>query len=329
MTGAAAHAVFQPVTSASAAKNAFAEDVRRAFASRPFRIPSQYLYDDLGSSLFEAICHLPWYPITRAEKGLLRRRAPEIFEQRPRPLTIVELGCGTGEKLDLLLDAWDGGDEHLAVTLIDISAAALRQSARLIAARGPVRVTCHHALYEEGLARTSSEQGRSRLILFLGSNLGNFEPADGKRFLRMLGSVLAPRDALLLGVDLVKPEPTLQLAYDDPLGVTAAFNLNLLSRMNLELGGDFDLSSFEHVARWDARRQRVEMHLLSRSRQTVTVREAGCTVTLEAGETLWTESSYKYTAAGIEEMLYDAGLEVSEMWTDEDAAFALMLCSRA
>jgi L-histidine N-alpha-methyltransferase len=275
---------------ANAARKAFAADVRLGLAERPRRVPSQYLYDALGSSLFEAICHLPWYPITRAEKGLLHRHAPAILASAARPLTIVELGCGTGEKLDLLLDAWDAGYDRLSVALVDISAAALQQSARLIAARGPARVTCHHMLYEEGLVRTTGDSAGGRLILFLGSNLGNFDPDDARRFLRGVCEALSPRDLLLLGVDLVKPEPVLRLAYDDPLGVTAAFNLNLLARMNRELRANFDLGAFSHRAAWNAAHHRVEMHLVSRSRQAVAVPESACAVAFEAGESLWTET---------------------------------------
>lgn len=314
---------------AQVARRQFASDVKAGLSSPPFRIPSQYLYDALGSSLFEAICHLPWYPITRAEKALLRRHAPSILERSPRPLAIVELGCGTGEKLDMLLDAWDEPYDRLAVTLIDVSAAALQQSARLIAARGPARVTCHQLLYEDGLARTAHEKQGGRLILFLGSNLGNFHPDEARRFLRSVRATLSPRDLLLLGVDLVKPEPVLHLAYDDPLGVTAAFNLNVLARMNRELRANFDLGAFRHRAAWNAAHHRVEMHLVSRSRQVVTVREAECTARFEPGDTLWTESSYKYTQAGIEEMLGDAGLAVSGTWADKEAAFTLLLAGRA
>jgi len=314
---------------ADAARRAFADDVRRGLAERPRRIPSQYLYDALGSSLFEAICHLPWYPITRAEKGLLHRHAPAILARAARPLTIVELGCGTGEKLDLLLDAWDTGYERLSIALVDISAAALQQSARLIAARGPAHVACHQVLYEEGLARTTRKSAGGRLVLFLGSNLGNFDADDAGRFLLSVRDGLSSSDLLVLGVDLVKPEPILRLAYDDPLGVTAAFNLNLLARINRELRANIDLGAFRHRAAWNAAHHRVEMHLVSRLRQTVTIREAGCTVTLEPGESLWTESSHKYTRTGIAGMLRDAGLDVSETWIDNEAAFALLLCSRA
>jgi L-histidine Nalpha-methyltransferase len=306
-------------------RTAFAADARRGLAGRPFRIPSHYLYDALGSSLFEAICHLPWYPISRAEKGLLLRHAPAILASAARPLTIVELGCGTGEKLALLLDAWREPPERLTVTLVDVSAAALQQSARLIASRGAARVVCHQTLYEDGVARATADHAGGRLILFLGSNLGNFDPEAACRFLQRLRVSLAPQDLLLLGVDLVKPEADLLLAYDDPLGVTAAFNLNVLARMNRELGAGFDLRGFEHRAVWRPDASRVEMHLVSRRLQRVTVPEAGCSATFEAGDTLWTENSYKYTTAGIEAILRDAGLRLSEMWLHDEAQFALLL----
>lgn len=308
---------------------AFADDVRRGFSSRPFRLPPHYLYDDLGSSLFEAICHLPWYPITRAEKNLLHRNAATILQSAGRPLTIVELGCGTGEKLDLLLDAWDEEHGELAVALIDVSAAALRQSARLIASRGSARVTCHQALYEVGLAQTAGDGTRRRLVLFLGSNIGNFDPAEAECFLREVARSLGPRDALLMGVDLVKPESVLRLAYDDPLGVTAAFNLNVLSRMNHELDADFDLRAFQHQALWNPEHQRVEMHLVSRCGQVVNVPAARLAVAFEAGDTIWTESSYKYSLSGIEEMLRRANLTATQRWIDLDAGFALVLGARS
>jgi len=329
MARSAAPTVVPAETDAERLRAAFAADAARGLSRRPFTMPSQYLYDDLGSSLFEAICHLPWYPITRAEKGLLARHAPAILRAAGRPLTIVELGCGTGEKLDLLLDAWDSEHGDLKVTLIDISAAALRQSARLIASRGAARVLCLQALYEDGLQQTAGDSSRGRLVLFLGSNLGNFDLRDAAAFLQRLGAGLGSGDSLLLGVDLVKPEPVLQLAYDDPLGVTAAFNLNVLSRMNRELGADFDLAGFAHRVAWDPERQRVEMHLVSRRRQAVNVEGAGCRVDFEPGESIWTESSYKYTLGGIQRMLREAGLVISAAWTDDEAAFALLLCGRA
>jgi L-histidine Nalpha-methyltransferase len=303
----------------------FASDVRRGLSGRPFRIPSHYLYDALGSSLFEAICHLPWYPITRAEKGLLLRHAQTILARASRPLTVVELGCGTGEKLDLLLDAWHEPAERLSITLIDVSAAALQRSARLIASRGAARVVCHQMQYEAGVERATADRAGGRLFLFLGSNLGNFDSEAAGGFLRRLGAAMSPRDLLLLGVDLVKPEADLLFAYDDPLGVTAAFNLNLLARMNRELGANFDLRGFGHRAVWRPDEGRVEMHLVSRQLQRVTVPEAGCSATFEAGESLWTENSYKYTVAGITALLRDAGLALSEMWVDTAAHFALLL----
>jgi L-histidine Nalpha-methyltransferase len=306
-------------------RRVFAADVRRGFAMRPVRIPSHYLYDALGSSLFEAICHLPWYPITRAEKGLLREHAASILARAPRPLTIVELGCGTGEKLDLLLDAWNAPFDQLSVTLVDVSEAALAQSARLIAARGPVQVGCHRMLYEDGLGKAEARAGGGRLILFLGSNLGNFDGDEARRFLRGVRRSLSPSDQLLVGVDLVKPREVLELAYDDPLGVTAAFDLNVLVHINRELHADFDPRAFHHRAVWSAAEQRVEMHLVSRTLQRVRVADAGCEVALQPGDWLWTESSYKYTPAGIRALLLDAGLDVRESWCDDSAGFLLLL----
>jgi dimethylhistidine N-methyltransferase len=305
----------------------FARDVARDLALSPKQLQSKYLYNPLGSALFEAICLLPWYRITRAEGRLLSRWAPEMISAIPDPITLVELGCGSGEKVAMIAEALRVRRRQLSVHLIDISHAALEMSERTLGRLEHVSVVGHRATYEVGLRRAAAQRPErsTLLVLFLGSNIGNFDPPAADEFLREIRMALSPGDALLLGADLVKPEKEILLAYDDPLGITAAFNKNLLLRINTELLADFDLSAFGHQAVWNPRERRVEMHLLSRRRQIVRISRAGCVVPFEEGETIWTESSYKYTPEEVGQMAASAGFRSVEQWVEPDALFALTL----
>jgi L-histidine Nalpha-methyltransferase len=314
----------------------FAADVRRDLALTPKQLQSKYLYDALGSSLFEAICRLPWYRITRAEQRLLESHAPEIVECLCRdsetvPL-VVELGCGSGEKIVILAEALQSAGGRARVHLIDISSQALEQSERTLGRLRHISVVGHRETYEVGLRHAARQRDADSpvLVLLLGSNIGNFDAPAADGFLRAIRRALVPGDALLLGADLVKPERDLLEAYDDPLGVTAAFNRNLLVRINRELGATFDLGAFAHVAVWNAAERRVEMHLESRRQQTVTVGTTGhgqgtWSVTFAEGERIWTESSYKYEPVAIDAMGARAGFTTAARWIDEDARFALTL----
>ena len=308
----------------------FAADVSRDLALDPKQLQSKYLYDPLGSSLFEAICRLPWYRITRAESALLARHSDAFVsvlgEERG---TIVELGCGSGEKLVLLAEALQRRGGSARVHLIDISSQALEQTEQRLNHLQHFSVVGHQSTYEEGLKRAVAARDGDdpMLVLLLGSNLGNFDTPAAASFLARIRHALAPGDLLLLGADLVKPEDALVVAYDDPLGVTAAFNLNLLVRINRELGGTFDLSTFAHRAIWNGTQQRIEMHLVSLIEQTVRVRACGMVVNFRRGEHIWTESSYKYTADQIVDMGADASFAATEQWIDDDAKFALTLFS--
>lgn len=304
----------------------FAADVRRDLALNPKQIQSKYLYDALGSCLFEAISRLPWYRITRAEGRLLSRWAPQVVAPLTDPLTLVELGCGSGEKIAMLAEALRSRRRPVSVHLIDISPTALEQSQRTLGRFEHISVMGHRATYEEGLRRAAAGRGRGTMfVLFLGSNIGNFDPPASHEFLSEIRRALRPRDALLLGADLVKPERELQSAYDDPLGVTAAFNKNLLVRINRELDGNFDLHGFAHRAVWNRAENRVEMHLVSYREQRVAIPGAGCDVRFEAGEFIWTESSYKYTPEQVLAMGAAAGFRSLEQWIESDARFALTL----
>jgi L-histidine Nalpha-methyltransferase len=307
----------------------FAADVRRDLALAPKQLQSKYLYDALGSSLFEAICRLPWYRITRAESGLLTRHAPEVVTALgdDETATIVELGCGSGEKLVVLAEALQAAGGSARVHLIDISSQALEQTEQRLTGLRHFSVVGHQSTYEVGLRRAAAARTGDgpMLVLLLGSNIGNFDAPAALDFLRRIRLALLPGDLLLLGADLVKPEHDLQLAYADPLGVTAAFNKNLLVRINHELGGHFDLATFDHLAAWNTSEQRIEMHLVSRIRQSVSIDAAHLTVDFEAGERIWTESSYKYEPVQIERMAVDTGFGVRDQWIDSDAGFALSL----
>ena len=312
----------------------FASDVARDLRLSPKQLQSKYLYDALGSSLFDAICRLPWYRITRAERRLLEQHALDVVDHvgfgaavmHAHP-TIVELGCGSGEKLMLLAEALQARNASARVHLIDISSQALEQTEQRLTRLRHVSVVGHQSTYEEGLRRAAAarDPGSPVLVLFLGSNIGNFDTPAAAGFLRRLREALEPGDLMLLGADLVKPERDLVLAYDDPLGVTAAFNKNLLVRINRELQGTFDLRAFSHRAVWDAAAQRIEMRLVSDRPQTVKVGAAGVEVSFAAGEWIWTESSYKYSPAQISDMGVDARFDIVDQWIDDGARFALTL----
>jgi L-histidine Nalpha-methyltransferase len=311
---------------------AFAGDVAYYLALTPRQLPSRYLYDALGSALFEAICELPWYRITRAERNLLGSRGGDILAHVDPLGTVIELGPGSGEKLAALVHA--GAVQlhgaRLSVHLIDVSAAALELASRTLGAldaNQSIEIVAHQATYEAGLVQAAvgrRSAGRT-LALFLGSNIGNFDPPGADAFLLHIRAALAIGDCLLIGTDLVKPEAELLRAYDDPLGVTAAFNRNLLIRINRELGADFDVDAFRHRALWNDAESRVEMHLAATRRQRVRIPAASLDVTFEEGETIWTESSYKYRRDDVVRMLERAGFSRVDQWVDEADGFALTL----
>lgn len=306
-----------------ARRDVFAADVREYLQRTPRQLPSRYFYDDLGSSLFEAICRLPWYRVTRSESALLERHAREILQPLPRPISLAELGCGSGEKLAILVSS--AGEPLSLIQLIDISQAALDMARYRLEALGIHSSLAHRSTYEDGLERAARHRppDASLLVLFLGSNIGNFDPPVARDLLVRIRRVLRDGDALLLGSDLVKDEPELLMAYDDPLHVTAAFNRNLLRRINDELGGTFDLDGFAHRAVWNGGERRVEMHLVSRRRQHVQIAAAGFDMTFEPDEWIWTESSHKYEPSQVLEEGLAAGFSRGEQWIDRDARFAL------
>lgn len=298
----------------------FALDVRSGLEKRAQKeLPSKYLYDELGTALFEAITHLPEYGLTRADTRLLTAHAGDIARNVSAHAPVAEFGSGTGQKSRLILQAVGS---RVAYYPIDVSAEALAACSDELGDIADVHPVL--ATYLEGLATvTAGRHAREPLLLlFLGSTIGNFERRCVREFLAEVRDRLLPGDALLLGADLVKPAGQLLLAYDDPAGVTAAFNRNLLGRINRELGANFDLRAFEHEARYNEVERRIEMHLRSTTDQEVLIPRAGCTVEFYKGETIWTESSHKFEQQELTGMSADAGFEVRATWVDEVWPFA-------
>jgi L-histidine N-alpha-methyltransferase len=313
-----------PTTVVSDPAAQFASDVRAGLCKEGEKeLPSKYLYDPLGSTLFEAISLLPEYGLTRADERLLRRHAREIVSHVPGPALVSELGSGNGRKTRWILSALC---EHGPVSYypIEISPAALASCQSELGDIESVSIVGVEREYLDGLREVAAlrADGVHLLVLFLGSTIGNFDSGADARFLREVRGVLAPGDSLLLGADLLKPLARMLEAYDDPLGVTAAFNLNLLGRINRELDADFDLRQFEHVARFNKAARGIEMHLRSKRRQVVNVRRGGFAVTFRAGETIWTESSHKYTRWEIAELAVSCGFRTEAQWVDEEWPFA-------
>lgn len=317
-----------PATAPGAAAQALADEIGPLLRGRPRRLPAHALYDALGSALFDAICHLPWYPITRAETGLLRRHRRAILRAAGDRVRIVELGPGNGEKLATLLQEPLAQGAH-DVHLVDVSASALEAATSRLHRLPHVSVTTHVARYQDGLRQLGGERacGDAMLVCLLGSNIGNFDPHDAQALLGNVRQALRGADTLLIGADLVKPVDTLLAAYDDPLGVTAAFTRNVLVRLNRELGADFDVAQFVHDARWNADASRMEMHLVSLRRQRVHVPAADLVLHLEAGESIWTESSYKYEIGPFTDALSQVGFAPAAQWVDSDGGFLLVLAT--
>ena len=286
-------------------------------------LPSKYLYDDVGSALFEVITLLPEYGLTRADERLLRAHAGAIVERLPSPVVVAELGSGSGKKTRWILEAL-GRRSPTAYYPIEISAAALATCQLELGQVESVTVVGLEREYIDGLLEVASRRtaGQHLLVLFLGSTIGNFDRATGTEFLQQVRRTLLPGDSLLLGTNLEKPGPQLVLAYDDPLGVTAAFNLNLLVRLNRELDADFDLSRFEHVVRYNPQEHRIEMHLRSRMLQTVTIPKAAFQVTFQGGETIWTESSQKFDVQEVKQLAQRTGFRCTDQWVDHEWPFA-------
>lgn len=315
---------------------AFSADVRRGLGRQPKSLPAKYFYDETGSQLFEEITRQPEYYPTRTEATILRRHAADIHELLDCDVSLVELGSGSSVKTTILLDALIEKQQALHYLPIDISPTILEETAVRLDARYPeLDVTTIASEYGLGLHQahrileSRRESPRRKLVLFLGSSIGNLEPAAAVAFLHKVTHVLEKGDGLLVGFDLQKDPAILNAAYNDAQGVTARFNRNVLMRINRELGGEFDLDRFSHSAFYNEELARIEMHLVSESRQDVRVAALEEVFHFEAEETIHTESSYKYTREKIAEFAEAAGFRIAELFTDERDWFALSLFTPA
>lgn len=310
-------------------ESSFISDVRDGLTARPKRLFPKYFYDELGSRLFDAICLLPEYYLTRAEEEILARYGDEITQALSGRKVLLEMGSGSASKTRRIIEALLKRQADLLFIPVDISPAALETSSRLLLQSYPrLRIEAYAGDYYDALAALKAKAhdegaGQQRtLALFLGSNIGNFDAVEARRFLEALRTVLRTGDALLLGADLRKAPAVLEAAYDDPLGLTAAFNLNLLARINRELDADFDLRAFKHMALYDEVIGRVELYLESTRAQTVSIKKLGLEVEFAAGERVHTENSYKYDLDGLSRLAEDCGFSRARTWLDQNERFS-------
>jgi L-histidine N-alpha-methyltransferase len=300
-----------------------AADTRAGLSANPKTMLPKYFYDAEGSRLFELITELPEYYQTRTERSILAAAARDIIDEF-RPAVLLEFGSGSASKTRVLLDAMRDAGTLKGYGSIDVSADASRRAAAALLEEYPdIRVEAVIGDFEH--PHDLPFPGDARLILFLGSTIGNLERRDAIAFLKGVAAEMSSEDAFLIGIDLVKDVDTLEAAYNDAAGVTAAFNRNVLHVMNRHLGADFDPAAFEHVAFFNAEQSRIEMHLESARDQTVVLSKLGLAIDLVAGETIRTEVSYKYTRSTAESLLRAAGLRIQRWSTDPDELFAVAI----
>ena len=305
---------------------AFAQDVNAGLLAQPKSLPCRYFYDAEGSRLFEAICDLPEYYLTRAEREILVERSAELEARLPTGATLVELGSGSAEKTRILIGAMLPRRERLCYVPIDVSSEMLEGSARGLLGQYPgLEIMAIAGEYQDGLRHLRAHAGPPWLILWLGSSIGNLERHEAAVFLRQFSDAARSGDRLLIGVDMRKDRDVLVRAYDDATGVTARFNLNLLGRINRELRGRFDLARFRHRAVYNEPEGRIEMYLASTEAQRVAIDGLGIEVSFEAGEAIHTENSYKYSPAEIEALAEEAGLGLEAQWFDAGRRFSVNL----
>ncbi len=303
---------------------AFIEDVRAGLTSKPKTVPPRYFYDAKGSRLFEEICGLPEYYLTRAEFEILRGYADRAAAQFQEPVALVELGSGSSVKTRLLIEAFLRQHGALRYVPIDISAAILEESSAALRHEYPrLEIQPVTGEYAVGFQQLAAETDRPKLILFLGSNIGNMNPDEALAFLRRMRGSMSNGDRALVGIDLRKSRGVLEAAYDDAAGVTAQFNMNLLERINRELRGNFNLDRFVHRAFYNSAEGRMEMHLVSLKAQRVQIEAAEMEADFAKGETIHTENSYKFTPQQIDALAEASGFVVETRWFDNGRRFSL------
>lgn len=313
------------------ARAAFARDVAAGLGASPKRLPCRWFYDEEGSRLFEEICRQPEYYIPAAEREILQGRADEMLALAPPGATLYEFGSGSAEKTRLLLEAALRRDGSARYVPIDVSRSALELSAAALGADYPgLAIDPVAGEYARGIERLEADRRRgAKLVLWLGSNVGNLGRAEAARFLASVRAPLRRADRLLVGIDLRKDRAVLERAYDDAAGVTARFNLNLLARINRELGGRFDVGAFAHRAAYDEEAGRIQMFLVSRRAQRVRVEGLGLEVPFDAGETIHTEDSWKYSPEEIDLLARAARLVIERRWLDPASRFCEVLLAPA
>jgi L-histidine N-alpha-methyltransferase len=312
------------------ASSPVAVEVLNGLTERPKRLSPWLFYDEAGSRLFEEITELPEYYVTRTERQILAEHAPEMVSAAAggRDLSIIELGAGTATKTGLLLNAAVGLQGSVTYYPIDVSETALTEArVRLEAELPEVTVEPIVADYTEGMRQNGAARAGRRLVLYIGSSIGNFAPAEAVTLLRGVRAQLSPGDCLLLGTDMVKDKQMLLVAYDDAAGVTARFNLNLLVRLNRELDADFNPQLFRHQARWNEQQSRIEMHLESLVAQRVKFGALDLEVRFSSGETIHTENSYKFSDERVVDLLTRAGFRLRQQWSDVKQWFTVYLAA--
>jgi L-histidine N-alpha-methyltransferase len=301
----------------------FADDVRNGFTAHPKRLLPKYFYDELGSQLFQAICLLPEYYLTRAEAEILQKYADEMVSAVDGLQTLVEMGSGNASKTRLIIEALLRRQPELVFMPVDISASALESSSRILLQAYPkLTIEGYAADYFAGLAELEKKLRTRTLAVFLGSNMSNFDPDEALRFLRAMRGVLNRGDALLLGADLKKNPAVLEAAYNDALGVTSSFNLNVLARINRELNGAFDLRMFRHRAFYNDAAGRIEIYIESMSNHRVRIEKLEMEIEFAAGELIHTENSYKYDMNGIRDLAAQTGFTLFRTWLDSQERFS-------
>lgn len=304
--------------------NGFANAVREGLTRSQRELPSRYLYDHIGSALYDVITVLPEYGLSRADERIISLHAESIVRKLPDKLIVAELGSGSARKTRPLLEALIAKTAPLIYAPIDISASALNNCRKEMTGLGGLSLVGLERSYLDGLQEVANRRTprHALLVLFFGSTLGNFERAAAEVFLTQIRQILLPGDALLVGTDLEKTEADLLLAYDDPLGITAAFNRNILGRINRELGGTFVLERFEHFVRYDAAHRRIEMHLRADRCHTVRIEDIRLDCQFEKGETIWTEACHKFDLDELCTMAQRNGFECAAQWVDDEWRFA-------
>jgi len=306
----------------------FADEISSSLCSDSKYINPKYFYDKKGSDLFEQICSLPEYYPTRTEIEILKTLQLDLPQYLDDSFRLVELGSGSSNKTRLILDVFDKIQSKIEYFPIDISEILTQSSELLQREYDKLHITGIVDTYEGGLEFIEKYDDKKNLIIFLGSSYGNFLPKEGKVFLKKINSIMKKEDLFLIGLDLVKDKEILENAYNDSMGITAKFNLNILSRINDELDADFNLKNFKHVAKYNDRDQRIEMYLKSTVNQSVVISKANLSLTLKEGELIHTEHSHKYTLPQIRELMNDVGFITNNIWSDKNNHYALVLVSK-